>query len=1254
MAIYHLTVKTISRSCGRSAVASIAYRRATLMADKRHNRVRDYRTKPGVVHSEITCPNDAPNWVKAMMTVHHDNPHANSETFWNFVESHERRKDAQLAREVEFALPIELTKAQNIALARDYIRDQFASRGMVADWSVHWDKGNPHVHVMLTMRALTRDGFGLKVRDWNKETLLSKWREKWAEHANFHLQLNRHEVRINHQSYQSQGIDLVPTKHQGRVVSDRYRSGITTAIMDEANAVRRENLKRIAVSSDALLKKITAESPTFKLQKLGQELGRYMNDRGKFSMIDAGNSADSIPANNTDQAPDSPTSLSPEIIAQLLAGIENHESVFSERELAKAVHAYTDNAELFARGVLQLKASNALIALGAGDDGRDRFTTRRMLALENTLQAQVDSLRARQCRPIPLSCIARELTAYQKQTGKVLNDEQYHAVSHVLKPSSISCLVGRAGTGKSFSLGAARAVWESQGLTVHGVTLSGIAADGLHKDAGINSRTIRSFQYAVDRGNLVLSAKSVVVMDEAGMTDTESMLAVLTAVEMAGAKLVLVGDHAQLQPVGAGASFRAMLERIGFAEIQTLYRQGEAWQQKAMAHFAAGQIDQAIQAYSDKGCVHLETTKTEAMAQLVSDWMRRHDLHPTKIDQQLVIAYENKDVSKLNTLLRKSRIDHGELIAGYAVDTQGGSIRISPGDRLLFLKNDCRLGVSNGRFASLVSVNATASGRVIDFQATLDGSDQIITINPTIYRDFMHGYATTVHKTQGVTVDHAMLYMGASGWNRHTAYVANTRHRRSCHLYASQSHYATLDQLKKALSRYGMKDSVLDFPLAFAERRGIDTSGLLKPFLAHLQRLSYLKTRIADRYARFIDPTGYLKSQQILAEQQKRMDALTRLREDARLVATYVDRSRIVGRAYQHLQKQLDTLGLEKISYDPKHFTVISQLDAYTALQAAVIDRNAAATALINTPKRFEKAFDIYGLDIDTIKAHAQSHTRREHVMHYQRFAADDQSAQRNQLAHQIMQSIKLYYPHICEAGIDTQILRQQAVQHVRSIRLAKLTTAQQAAFHLVEDYQRLSQELEAQFTTAKESVHLTVGKTDSKQKIRTHQRPSPQKAVVDLLKQRDALAATIMRQGGDADAALDFFQIGRSSVLVGDDNRDASCKAAHNRSAQARWYKLQQSAARHAIHEPVSSKQERRFDLQINAYYALRDACLENPFDPKLSTRRKVYAQKMVQDPQLMSHVQQKLPRLAKTLKHLSKNLTRQLSRSQDISLDL
>lgn len=161
MAIYHFSVKVISRASGRSAVAAAAYRAGERLHDERLDRDHDFRAKSSVEHSEILLPVGAPERF------------ADREKLWNEVEATEKRKDAQLSREVEFSIPREMSNAQGIELARDFVGQEFVARGMIADLNVHWDIGadgqpKPHAHIMLTMREVGPDGFGAKERDWNR------------------------------------------------------------------------------------------------------------------------------------------------------------------------------------------------------------------------------------------------------------------------------------------------------------------------------------------------------------------------------------------------------------------------------------------------------------------------------------------------------------------------------------------------------------------------------------------------------------------------------------------------------------------------------------------------------------------------------------------------------------------------------------------------------------------------------------------------------------------------------------------------------------------------------------------------------------------------------------------------------------------------------------------------------------------------------------------------------------------------------
>ena len=234
MADYRLSAQIIKRSEGKSSVASAAYRSAERLIDERTGEAHDYGRKAGVIHAEVMTPEGTPDWM-------HDRAQ-----LWNSVEAIERRKDAQLAREIQLSLPHELNREQRLELARGFVQEQFVNQGMIADVAIHEPTGgsddrNHHAHVMLTMRELAGDGFGKKNRDWNSPETLANWREQWAHHQNRELERHGHDARVDHRSYEAQGVDREPTQHLGPAANDMERNGKDTRIGDENRARQERN-----------------------------------------------------------------------------------------------------------------------------------------------------------------------------------------------------------------------------------------------------------------------------------------------------------------------------------------------------------------------------------------------------------------------------------------------------------------------------------------------------------------------------------------------------------------------------------------------------------------------------------------------------------------------------------------------------------------------------------------------------------------------------------------------------------------------------------------------------------------------------------------------------------------------------------------------------------------------------------------------------------------------------------------------------
>ena len=218
MAIYYFNASVISRSAGRAATASAAYRAAERIIDNRTGEIHDYTKKKGVDETLILAPHNAPDWV------------GDRSLLWNEVERVERRRNSQVAREIKLAIPVELNRTQQIELVKDFATEQFVSKGMVADVSFHeLSSHNPHAHIMLTMREINEHGFSLKKnRDWNKRELLEKQREAWAVTANLALEKAGIDEAIDHRTLEAQGINRIPQIHLGSAVTAMMKRGVPT------------------------------------------------------------------------------------------------------------------------------------------------------------------------------------------------------------------------------------------------------------------------------------------------------------------------------------------------------------------------------------------------------------------------------------------------------------------------------------------------------------------------------------------------------------------------------------------------------------------------------------------------------------------------------------------------------------------------------------------------------------------------------------------------------------------------------------------------------------------------------------------------------------------------------------------------------------------------------------------------------------------------------------------------------------------
>jgi ATP-dependent exoDNAse (exonuclease V) alpha subunit len=243
LATYHCAVKVIKRSEGRSATAAAAYRHASRIEDERQGVVHDYTRKQHVDEGFILAPENAPEWTRDRAAL------------WNKAEQAEKRGDAQVARELVVALPREIPKAEQAEIVRQFAAENFTSRGMVADVAIHRPSASdgqeqPHAHIMLTMRPLDGQEFSTKKdRSWNDKELVETWRKSWAQHVNRAYSRHQMAERVDHRSYERQGVEKAPQIHMGPSAHAMEKRGQSTERGDYNRSVERFNRSYEAIKT---------------------------------------------------------------------------------------------------------------------------------------------------------------------------------------------------------------------------------------------------------------------------------------------------------------------------------------------------------------------------------------------------------------------------------------------------------------------------------------------------------------------------------------------------------------------------------------------------------------------------------------------------------------------------------------------------------------------------------------------------------------------------------------------------------------------------------------------------------------------------------------------------------------------------------------------------------------------------------------------------------------------------------------------
>ena len=793
MAIYHMSIKPIRRATGRSAVAASAYRSATLLHDERTDQTHDYRAKGGVLATGIVLPeNSAADWA------------LDREALWNAAETAERRKDAKTAQEFEVALPEELTTDQQRELVEAFAQALTDDYGSAADWAIHapsaaGDQRNVHAHILLTVRVVTPGGLGGKIRlerenGWLKRMgLPSSPAQVRAWRERWAECANQALTRAGHDVR----IDHRSHADRGLTILPTRKVGVHATAMSR----RGLDVERVDLGAD---------DRVWNLEAL---LGRA------------------------------------EDILQL---VSESRSVFLIGDIEHAVLRAARDPDAAAAVMEAVMRSPELVTISSDrrSGSPKRYTTRRTVQME-TEMARIGARLREDCScEVPGQAIAHAVldhrTAVEESGGAYLSSEQAAAFHQVIDPERIALVAGAAGSGKSTMLAVARNAWERSGYRVLGAALAGKAVDGLHESSGIRSRTLSAWVHRWERGEAQLQRGDILVIDEAGMLSTAQLSSVLKEVDRRGAKAVLVGDAEQLQAIGAGAPFRALAERCGVATLSEVRRQRPDWQRRASILFSGHQTREGLELYNQAGSIAWSGRQEEAMVSLAAEYTMHVLDHPEK--SRLALTHRRADVQALNRLIRTGLQEAGPLAeAETVIETAAGERGFAVGDRIVFLENDSRLGVRNG---SLGTVNALEAGQM---RVRLDGRDDQVEIDTAAFRAFDHGYATTIHKAQGATVDRAFVFAGPT-MDRHLTYVAMTRHRDEVTLHAAKETFRDFGGLAGKLSRSGLQPNALDYE-GFLARRGLAGMlvrigrGLMRGLAAAMERSAI--PELADTFLKF-------------------------------------------------------------------------------------------------------------------------------------------------------------------------------------------------------------------------------------------------------------------------------------------------------------------------------------------------------------------------------------------------------------------
>jgi conjugative relaxase-like TrwC/TraI family protein len=486
--------------------------------------------------------------------------------------------------------------------------------------------------------------------------------------------------------------------------------------------------------------------------------------------------------------------------AELLEEVTRERSTIEGRELK--AKAYELSAGVCRPGeadelVAELERSGALVRLEGG-----HWTTRHLREMEQATLGLVDRSVDRELSPVREESLRQARREAMKELHGPLTAEQREALGTITGPGGITVLVGRAGTGKGVVLGAAARAWQLEGREVHGTAIAGVTAQRLKEDAHLDhSHTTDGLIRGVEEERIHLGERSVVIMDEAGMADTDRLSRLVRITSESRSKLVLAGDAAQLGPIGAGGLFPELRDRVPTAELTEVHRANHDWERKAWEQVREGEPGPALAAYRAHDRLRVHDTRAEAAEAMVDGWEEARRKDPSSRVVMITDA-SNKERDQINALAQEHRGRAGDL-GSERVDLPGRPYGLAAGDEVIFsapLGVQGQRRVENGTRGTVVAVDRERRTLRI---GTEEREAREVEVDTRRFTELNLGYAVHVYKAQGLTAGRAEVLIGGWQTDREGAYVALTRAREETRVHVSREDLGEAGMDVGAIERLG-------------------------------------------------------------------------------------------------------------------------------------------------------------------------------------------------------------------------------------------------------------------------------------------------------------------------------------------------------------------------------------------------------------------------------------------------------------------